>query len=145
MRGLALRSWRQFFASFAVKKNLTAKNAKDSQRTQSKSLGHRTTEPLPSGSSDCVCLNLSALTQTDYVHHTDEEAGYRPQPSVGTWRGQRRHFRHLRRLDCAGLATRLKFFRIKSLHRTHIRSRFGICLAFIPSVKRKARCCCVAC
>jgi hypothetical protein len=34
-----LRSWRQFFASFAVKKNLTAKNAKDSQRTQSKSLG----------------------------------------------------------------------------------------------------------
>src|SRR5438094_8963168 len=39
VRGLALRSWRQFFASFAVKKNLTAKNAKDSQRTQSKSLG----------------------------------------------------------------------------------------------------------
>ncbi len=35
MRGLALRSWRQFFASFAVKKNLTAKNAKDSQRTLS--------------------------------------------------------------------------------------------------------------
>ena len=30
---------RQFFASFAVKKNLTAKNAKESQRTQSKSLG----------------------------------------------------------------------------------------------------------
>jgi hypothetical protein len=27
------------FASFAVKKNLTTKNAKDSQRTQSKSLG----------------------------------------------------------------------------------------------------------
>ncbi len=39
VRGLALRSWRQFFASFAVKKNLTAKSAKDSQRTQSKSLG----------------------------------------------------------------------------------------------------------
>jgi hypothetical protein len=39
VHGLALRSWRQFFASFAVKKNLTAKNAKDSQRTQSKSLG----------------------------------------------------------------------------------------------------------
>jgi hypothetical protein len=35
--GLALRFWRQFFASFAVKKNLTAKNAKDSQRKQSKS------------------------------------------------------------------------------------------------------------
>ena len=35
----ALRSWRQFFASFAVKENLTAKNAKESQRTQSKSLG----------------------------------------------------------------------------------------------------------
>jgi len=32
---LALRSWWQFFASFAVKKNLTAKNAKDSQRMQS--------------------------------------------------------------------------------------------------------------
>jgi hypothetical protein len=30
--------WRQFFASFAVKKNLPAKNAKDSQRKQSKSL-----------------------------------------------------------------------------------------------------------
>jgi len=28
-----------FLASFAVKKNLTAKNAKDSQRTQSTSLG----------------------------------------------------------------------------------------------------------
>src|SRR5438876_8880030 len=36
--GLALRSWWQFFASFAVKKNLTAKNAKDSQRMQSRSL-----------------------------------------------------------------------------------------------------------
>ena len=44
MRGLALRSWRQFFASFAVKKSLTAKNAKDSQRTQSKSFGKGRTE-----------------------------------------------------------------------------------------------------
>ena len=44
VRGLALRSWRQFFASFAVKKNLTAKNAKDSQRTQSKSFGKGRTE-----------------------------------------------------------------------------------------------------
>src|SRR5207247_11409246 len=40
VRGLALRSWRQFFASFAVKKNLTAKKAKDSQTTQNKFLGH---------------------------------------------------------------------------------------------------------
>src|SRR5439155_9950420 len=44
VRGLALRSWRQFFASFAVKKSLTAKNAKDSQRTQSKSFGKGRTE-----------------------------------------------------------------------------------------------------
>src|SRR5437667_12493732 len=44
VRGLALRSWRQFFASFAVKKSLTAKNAKDSQRTQSKSFGKARTE-----------------------------------------------------------------------------------------------------
>ena len=29
---MALRSWPQFFVSFAVKKNITAKNAKDSQK-----------------------------------------------------------------------------------------------------------------
>src|SRR5947208_6330648 len=47
VRGLALRSWRQFFASFAVKKNLTAKNAKDSQTTQSKFLGQGANCTLP--------------------------------------------------------------------------------------------------
>jgi hypothetical protein len=35
VRGLALRSWRSSLRAFAVKKNLTAKNAKDSQGCKS--------------------------------------------------------------------------------------------------------------
>src|SRR5436309_13045953 len=53
--------------SFAVKKNLTAKNAKDSQRTQSKSLGQRQTASLPAFVLHCPSLVPQVMIQSRFL------------------------------------------------------------------------------